>query len=55
MNLLFWLLSTAVAQEMTVRSIDLIRRKYLWYDELDPKLALISAVGTRERNSLDNR
>jgi C-terminal peptidase prc len=50
MSIFFLLLTTfAFAQEMTVRSVDLIRRKYLWYDDLDPKLALISAAEELER------
>ena len=43
------LLSFAVAQEMTVRSLDLIKRKYLWYNDLEAEAMLLSAAEELER------
>lgn len=48
--MLFSLLtSIAFAQQMTVHSMELIRQKYLWLPDLDPKIALISASEELER------
>ena len=44
--LLSYLLSTSVveAQELTVQTMDMVRRKYLWIEDLEAKTALISAA-----------
>ena len=44
--LLSYLLSTPVveAQELTVQTMDMVRRKYLWLEDLEAKTALISAA-----------
>lgn len=44
--LLSYLLSTSFveAQELTVQTMDMVRRKYLWLEDLEAKTALISAA-----------
>ena len=45
-TLLSLLLNTATveAQELTVQTMDMVRRKYLWLEDLEAKTALISAA-----------
>ena len=42
--LLACLCSSASAQEMTVQTLDRIKRKYLWLDTLEVESALVSAA-----------
>lgn len=42
--LLGWTIQTANAQEMIVQTLDLVKEKYLWLDDLEVHAALVSAA-----------